>query len=42
MLSLDLVSDKQKEYRKDSDIFFNQYVNRRNKSVNFAEQIGKQ
>jgi len=28
------------EYRKDSDSFFKQYVQRRNKTVNFAEQIG--
>jgi hypothetical protein len=27
-------------YRKDSDSFFKQYVIRRNKSINFAEQIG--
>lgn len=40
MLDPKLISDKQAEYRKDSDIFFSQYVTRRNKSINFAEQIG--
>lgn len=42
MLNPDLVTDKQPEYRKDSDSFFSQYASRRNKPVNFAELIGKQ
>lgn len=42
MLSPELVSDKHLEYRKDSNIFFSQYVKRRNKPINFAEQIDKQ
>lgn len=41
MLDPMLVTDKQAEYRKDSDIFFSQYVKRRNKAINYAEYIGR-
>lgn len=34
------IRDNQKEMRKDSDIFFEQYTKRRNKLVNFAKFIG--
>lgn len=40
MLDPKLTHDNQAEYRKDSDSFFKQYVVRRNKTINFAEQIG--
>ena len=40
MLDPALTNDMQAAYRKDSDIFFEQYVIRRNKKTNFAKQIG--
>jgi organic radical activating enzyme len=40
MLDPKLTHENHIEYRKDSDSFFKQYVVRRNKLVNFAEQIG--
>ena len=40
MLDPKLTHENHTEYRKDSDSFFKQYVIRRNKLVNFAEQIG--
>jgi len=40
MLDPKLTHENHTEYRKDSDSFFKQYVVRRNKLVNFAEQIG--
>ena len=41
MLDAGLVKYNQKELRKDSDIFFEQYTQRRGKSFNFATLIGK-
>lgn len=41
MLDAGLVKDNQPALRKDSDIFFEQYTQRRNKPVNFAQFIGK-
>ena len=40
MLHPDLTHPQQAEYRKDSDLFFEQYCRRRNKAINFAELIG--
>jgi len=40
MLDPKLTHENHTEYRKDSDSFFKQYVIRRNKTINFAEQIG--
>ena len=40
MLDPKLTHENHAAYRKDSDSFFKQYVIRRNKSINFAEQIG--
>lgn len=40
MLDPNLITDMQPEFRKDSDSFFSQYTQRRNKQINFAEQIG--
>jgi organic radical activating enzyme len=40
MLDPKLTHTNQSDYRKDSDSFFKQYVVRRNKTINFAEQIG--
>jgi sulfatase maturation enzyme AslB (radical SAM superfamily) len=40
MLDPKLTHEDHLAYRKDSDSFFKQYVIRRNKSINFAEQIG--
>jgi sulfatase maturation enzyme AslB (radical SAM superfamily) len=41
MLDAGLVKDNQPALRQDSDTFFSQYTQRRNKPVNFAESIGK-
>jgi len=41
MLDPKLTNNKHAEYRKDSDIFFDQYCKRRHKSVNLAMEIGK-
>lgn len=40
-LNQGFLTNNQKQLRKDSDSFFEQYSKRRNKSVNFAEYIGK-
>jgi pyruvate-formate lyase-activating enzyme len=40
MLDPKLTHENNAEYRKDSDSFFNQYIQRRNKKINFAELIG--
>jgi MoaA/NifB/PqqE/SkfB family radical SAM enzyme len=40
MLSPDLTNPMHTEYRKDSDMFFEQYCSRRNKATNFAALIG--
>jgi MoaA/NifB/PqqE/SkfB family radical SAM enzyme len=42
MLDAGLIKDNQEALRKDSDTFFEQYTQRRNKPVNFAQFIGKQ
>jgi hypothetical protein len=41
MLDAGLIKDNQEALRKDSDTFFEQYTQRRNKPVNFAQFIGK-
>jgi organic radical activating enzyme len=41
MLDPQLTNDKHIEYRADLDIFFSQYCQRRNKTVNLAMEIGK-
>ena len=40
MLEPNLTHPLQADYRKDSDLFFEQYCKRRNKAVNYAELIG--
>jgi hypothetical protein len=39
-LNENLVPENQESLRKDSDIFFAQYSQRRKKAINFAQQIG--
>jgi len=39
-LNPDLVPENQIELRKDSDVFFEQYSQRRNKEINFSKFIG--
>lgn len=41
MLDAGLIKDNQPALRKDSDVFFEQYTQRRNKPVNYANFIGK-
>lgn len=41
MLDAGLIKDNQEALRKDSNTFFEQYTQRRNKPVNFAQFIGK-